>query len=250
MREKYFFHQFILKNSITLFLWTLFLLPVCVRAAGNQQLEGHIPAAVANSTLLRDADDREVFHLAIGLPLRNQVALDSLIKNLYDPKSSQYRQFLNPQLFTSMFGPTSGDYQKLINFAKANGLSITKTSPNQTLLDITATAADIRRVFHTQLHYYSRPDGTEFYAPNSEPSVDLDLPILHISGLDNYSLPHDNMKIKGPIGLKGILPSTPIKTSPSTGTGPDGFYWGFDYRNIYACEIPRQARDKISLCLN
>ena len=210
-------------------------MPVFAHAAGSQQLQGHVPAVVANSPLLRDANDQEVFHLVIGLPLRNQEALESLIKNLYDPKSSQYRRYLSPQLFTSMFGPTNEDYQKLIDFAKTNGMSITKTSPNQTLLDVTVTAADIRRVFHTRLHYYSRPDGTEFYAPDSEPSVDLDLPILHISGLDNYSMPHNNMKLKGPIGRKGILASTPIKTSPSTGTGPDGFYWGFDYRNVYAC---------------
>ena len=64
-----------------------------------------------------------------------------------------------------------------------------------------------------------------FFAPNVAPSVDLAVPILHISGLDNYSLPHPNLYTK-PNGLAA-------KVVPNAGSGPSGNYGGVDFRSAY-----------------
>ncbi|HXL73780.1 MAG TPA: protease pro-enzyme activation domain-containing protein, partial [bacterium] len=202
-------------------------------ASGRQQLQGHVPADVATALMVGDVDDSQSLHLAVGLPLRHQDDLKSLIQNLYDPHSSQYRRYLTPDQFAQMFGPTPEDYQKLREFFESNGLSVVGTSPNRLLLDLTATAADARRVFHVTLHNYRRADGTQFYAPDSEPSVDLDLPISRVSGLDNAAAPHSNLILKGPVEINPAGGSTGLKRSPNTGTGPGGTYWGSDFRNIY-----------------
>ena len=44
--------------------------------------------------------------LVLVLPIRNQAALNSFLKELYDPSSASYRQFLTVEEFTTMFGPT------------------------------------------------------------------------------------------------------------------------------------------------
>ena len=68
---------------------------------------------------------------------------------------------------------------------------MTCTHPNRVVLDVSGSVADIERVFHvTMRHTNIRRRRARFYAPDVEPSVDLAVPILQISGLDDYSLPH------------------------------------------------------------
>jgi len=50
-------------------------------------------------------------YLAVGLPLRNTEELTTLLQQIYDPSSPQYRHYLTPEQFTEMFGPTEEDYQ-------------------------------------------------------------------------------------------------------------------------------------------
>src|SRR5438045_2203028 len=90
-------------------------------------------------------------NLAIGLPLRNQAALHSLLQQLYDPVSTNYHHYLTPEQFTERFGPTEQDYRTVRNFARANGLKVTTEHPNRLLLEVNGTVADIERVFHTTL---------------------------------------------------------------------------------------------------
>src|SRR5665213_1613056 len=202
------------------------------QAASLQQLRGHVPPEVFTALWAGDVEDSKSLRLAIGLPPRHPDELKNLIQNIYDPHSSQYHHYLTPDQFTQMFGPTLADYQKLRNFVESNGLAVVGTWPNRLLLDVAATAADVRRIFHVNLHYYQRADGTQFYAPDSEPSVDLDLPLSRVSGLDNAAAPHANLVLKGMESITGN-PLPGLKINLGTGTGAGGDYWGSDFRNTY-----------------
>src|SRR4051812_35858769 len=188
----------------------------------RQVLQGHVPAAVANLSSSGSLPAAKVLHLAIGLPLRNQEALTNLLQQLYNPASPNYRQWLTPENFTERFGPTDKDYQALIDFAKANRLNWT-THPNRVVFDIAGTVSDIEKAFHVALRVYHHPtEARDFYAPDREPSLDLTVPILNISGLDDYSLPHPRSTIK-PIDHTSLA-------KPNTGSGPSGSYLGADFR--------------------
>src|SRR5271167_3045508 len=54
--------------------------------------------------------------LVIVLPLRNQAALDQFLKELYNPASPSYRQYLTVEEFTRMFGPTQQDYDAVLRW--------------------------------------------------------------------------------------------------------------------------------------
>ena len=156
-------------------------------AAGRQFLHGHIPEAVSHLQPTGRFPGTNRLNLAIGLPLRNQAALDKLLQQIYDPASPNFRQYLTPEQFAERFGPTEQDYQAVIDFAKANGLTVTGTHPNRVMLDVSGTVADIERVFHVTMRTYRHPtENRTFFAPDAEPSVDLAVPILHISGLDDF----------------------------------------------------------------
>src|SRR5258706_5207554 len=94
-----------------------------------KQLHGHVPAIASKLKSKGDLPAGTDLHLAIGLPLRNCEALTNLLQQIYDPTSTNYHQYLSPEQFTAQFGPTESDYQAVIAFAEANGLTISATSP-------------------------------------------------------------------------------------------------------------------------
>src|ERR1700722_13969478 len=59
-------------------------------AAPRQILPGHLPAAVKNTQPLANLASSNRLHLVIGLPLRNQAALATLLQEIYDPASLNY----------------------------------------------------------------------------------------------------------------------------------------------------------------
>jgi uncharacterized repeat protein (TIGR01451 family) len=205
-----------------------------VRAAGTQLLHGHVPPVVARLHPLGNLDETNRLKLAIGLPLRDKWGLTNLLQQIYDPTSPNYHHYMTVEQFTERFGASKADYEALRNFVKANGLTEIQTHPNRMLLDVDASVADIRRVLHVNLSAYNHPrENRQFYAPDSEPSLDLSVPILHISGLDNYVLPHPfSHKLSDAKG--GASPLGGTNNTPLNGSGPGGSIFGYDFRNAYA----------------
>ena len=96
---------------------------------------------------------------------------------------------------------------------------------------MSGSAAAVEKVFHVKLNVYQHPtENRNFFAPDTEPSIDFNLPILHVSGLDNFSIPR-------PAGLKkNSLNNGPAGIAPASGSGPNGSgaYFGNDFRAAYA----------------
>jgi kumamolisin len=169
----------------------------------------------------------QTLRLVITLPLRNQDQLDQLLENLYDPTSPSYRHFLTVEQFTEQFGPTQQDYDAVINFAKENGLTVVDTSPNRLNVQVTGTVANIQSAFHVKMGVYQHPtENRTFYAPDREPTTGLSFSLWHISGLDNFSLPH-------PAGLTKNPQSSGSKSGATTGSGTSASFLGSDMRAAY-----------------
>ncbi len=196
----------------------LVLLPgTPVRAAGSH-LPGHVPAAVAHLQPIGHLDGANHLKLAIGLPLRDQAGLSMLVQQIYDPASPNYHHYLTAAQFAERFGPTAADYETLKAFAMSNNLAVTGTHPNRILLDVEGSVADIEKALHITMRVYQHPtEQRHFFAPDTEPSIDLTLPVLHISGLDNFLVPH-------PAGLKKPSLTQPAGTTPAQGRLGPGWH--------------------------
>jgi subtilase family serine protease len=196
-------------------------------AAESQLLHGQRPAVVANLQPIGVLEGSKRLNLVIGLPLRNKELLASLLQKIYDPTSPQYRHYLTPEQFTEKFGPSKEDYQAVMAFAQSHGLKVAGTAPNRVLVDVNGAVADIEQALHVRLRVYEHPTETRtFFAPDVEPSVDLAVPILAISGLSDYVRPKP---------LSHRMPSldgTPVST-PNGGSGTGGSYMGADFRKAY-----------------
>jgi uncharacterized repeat protein (TIGR01451 family) len=197
----------------------------------RQSLPDQVPDLVRGLTPLGSLPATNQLHLTLSLPLRNESAFDELIRQLYDPASPNYRKFITPAEFTARFGPTEPDYNTLLEFARTNGFQIVGTQPNRVLVDVVGTVATAEKVFGVNLHVYRHPkEARDFYAPDKEPSVTAPITLLSVSGLDNYSLPHPNLKLKPP--------SATSQVTPNAGSGPGGAYRGYDFRAAYVPGTP------------
>src|SRR5262249_8478256 len=107
-----------------------------VTGAGRQVLRGHVPATAARLQPIERLAPGKRLDLIFALPLRNGAELTNLLQQLYDPRSPNYHKYLTPQEFAERFGPTREDYERVTAFAKAQGLTVTGTHPNRTLLDV------------------------------------------------------------------------------------------------------------------
>ena len=198
--------------------------PAHASMAGKKPLHGHVPKVLARLPATGNLPETNRLNLAIGLELRDRSGLDDFLAQVYNPASPKYRQYLTPAQFAERFGPTESDYTAVIAFAKRNNMTVTAMHTNRLLLDVNASVADIQRAFQIALRTYQHPtEGREFYAPDTEPIVEAQLPLVDVSGLNNYILPHP----------KSLRMETGNEVAPKTGSASGGAYIGNDFRAAY-----------------
>src|SRR5262249_37881189 len=126
----------------------------------------------------------------------------------------RFHKFLTPEEYTAFFGPTVESYQAVLDFAAKSGLTVVGTPRNRHHVQVRGSAAAINRAFNVTLRKYKHPtEDRLFYAPDREPSIDVDTPIQFVVGLDDF---HHR------------------KHRKAMGSGVMGRYTGHDFRSIYA----------------
>jgi len=201
-----------------------FLSLVC--QAQQMLLTHHVREATSNgqAQYVGPLPATQPMRLVLTLPLRNQAELDNFLKEVYEPSSASYRQFLTVEEFTARFGPSQEDYAEVTRFAQMHGFTVVGTSRNRLNLDVTGTVAAIEEAFHVKMGEYLLPsENRKFYAPDKEPTPDLAVQLWHISGLDNYSIPHPQLVRRE----EGVHPLA------TTGSGPGASFLGSDMRAAY-----------------
>src|ERR1017187_3134715 len=192
-----------------------------------QAVHNHVRPAVASGQAVPVSflAPTEHMNLAIMLPLRNQPELTALLGRLNDPTSPDYGHFLSVSQFTEQFGPTTQDYQAVVNFAQANGFIVTNKPPNRLIVDINGSVAQIEKAFHVVMTVYRHPtENRTFHSPDREPSFDLNVPVKRIAGLNNFSIPRPLLKKRA---------AASAIHSNATGSGPQGAYRPSDMRAAY-----------------
>jgi kumamolisin len=176
----------------------------------------------------------QIMSLDVVLPIRDEAGLDAMLKALYNPGSPSYRHYLTVAQFTERFGPSQENYDALVSFAKANGFAVVGGTRDGRDVQIKGTVSAVETAFHLIMGTYQHPtEDRTFYAPDREPTTNLSFPLWHISGLDNYSIPHP-MLVKRSDYAKahGIDPEAAVSHA-TTGSGPSASFLGSDMRAAY-----------------
>ena len=150
---------------------------------------GDLSPLIKVSQLLGGDQQSRTLRMSVGLALRNQAGLNTLLQNLYDPSSSQYHQFLTVEQFAQEFGPTADQQQAVVNYLTQRGFTVTQTYPNHLLVDFSGPESLAEQVFGVTINSYREPDGRDFFANSSHPTLPAYIAqdISSISGLDDAS---------------------------------------------------------------
>ncbi len=119
---------------------------------------------------------------------QQQAALDSLLAEQQDRNSPNYHKWLTPAQFGAEFGASDQDIQTITSWLKSQGFTVNSVSSGRTVIDFSGTAATVQGAFHTAIHRYVLPDGTQHWAnsTNIEIPAALTPVVAGVRSLDNF----------------------------------------------------------------
>jgi len=189
--------------------------------AGLAQAIGRLPA-------------NQIMQLDLVLPLRDPAGLQAFLSDVYDPSSFSYRRFLTPQEFTERFGPTQTDYDAVVSFARSNGFEVVGGSRDGMEVQVKGPVSAVEKAFHVNMLSYQHPtESRTFYGPDREPTTSLPFALWHVSGMDNFSIPHPMLVKKSDYARFHGIPEEKVVTHATTGSGPSASFLGSDMRAAY-----------------
>jgi kumamolisin len=218
-------------------LLTLSVLGAAVVAAQAQSMmTHHVRDLVRKGEVQSNGrlPQNQMLNLDIVLPIHDQTGLDRFVEEVYDPSSAVYRHFLTPQEFTARFGPTQADYKAVVQFAQMHGFTVTGGSRDGMDVQVRGSVAAVEAAFHVRMQTYKHPkEDRNFFSPDAEPTTDLSFNLWHVSGLDNYSLPHPLVVSKTAYAAAMGIDANQVVSHATTGSGPSASFLGSDMRAAY-----------------
>jgi subtilase family serine protease len=133
----------------------------------------------------------------VKLSARQQSELDRLLEEQRDPSSANYQKWLNPEEFGDRFGLSQSDMDKLTTWLRSHGFTVDHISRSMNWVAFSGTAAQVDRVFSTDLHTFL-VDGETHFANTKRPAVPSALQgvIGDIQGLNDFRLKPQRLRTK------------------------------------------------------
>ena len=224
------------KLSKLVFTTIAVLLTLTTAGEAQSVLTHHVRNAVrtGQARSIGRLPQSQTLQLDLVLKLRDPAGLKSFLSEVYNPSSPNYRHFVTPAEFTERFGPTQEDYETVVRFATSSGLKVVGGTRDGMEVQVKGSVAAIEAAFHVNMQTYQHPtENRTFFGPDREPTVDLPFSLWHVSGLDNYSLPHPLYAKKSVYAAAhGIAPEA-VVSHATTGSGPSASFLGSDMRAAY-----------------
>jgi subtilase family serine protease len=108
--------------------------------------------------------------LVFKLTPEQQADLETLLHNLHDRSSPDYRRWLTPETFGERYGLSQNDLDKVTSWLQTRGLAIEQVSRSRTWVAFSGTVRQVEAAFRTELRRYA-VGGETRYANSTEPSV-------------------------------------------------------------------------------
>ncbi len=163
-----------------------------------------------------------------------QADMKQLLKDLQNPSSPNYHQWLAPEQYAARFGVSQHDMTKIVNWLAAQGFEVLQPARGRNWIAFTGTADLIQQTFQTEIHYYM-VNGEKHFANSSNPVIPEALAgiVMGFRGMNNFA-PKPSIKNKGvenpfytgsngnnlgPADIATIYDIQPLLSSGTTGSG-------------------------------
>jgi hypothetical protein len=127
------------------------------------------PTIPHGATRLGGLPSSQSLTIAVVLEPSNPAELDALIEAQYDPTSESYEQWLSPDEFAQLFGPSDEQINAAINWLHEAGLSDTRV--DGFAVRATAASQTVADALGVSFSNYSLADGTTGYSASTAPLV-------------------------------------------------------------------------------
>jgi subtilase family serine protease len=116
-----------------------------------------------------------------------EAAIKQLLAEQQNQGSSNFHNWLTPQQYGQMFGPSDQDIQTITNWLQSHGFEVANVSPGRHVIEFSGTASQVQEAFHTTIHHYS-VDGEEHWANSSDPQIPAALApvVVGVKSLHNF----------------------------------------------------------------
>jgi kumamolisin len=196
----------------------------------------HVREAVANGEAapVGRLASSEMMSLNLVLPLSDAAGLETFLSEVYDSSSPVFHKFLTPTEFTAKFGPSQAQYEAVLQFAVTHGFTVTGGSRDAMDVQVKGPVSAVENAFHVHMLTYQHPtEGRVFYAPDAEPTTELPFELWHVSGMDNYSIPHRLLEKRSEYAAARGIDVKDVVSHATTGSGPSASFLGSDMRAAY-----------------
>ena len=168
----------------------------------------------------------------VGLAIQNKPALLNFVKEVNDPSSSIYGQYLTPAQFKAEYSPTAAQVNQVTTYLQSKGLTGITVEPNNLLISATGNPVDVAAAFNTTIHQFN-VGGKTFYANINHVQVPLALNhlVVAVLGLNDASY----MQLS-PIQRSAYTPASPGISIPNYPASyePGQFWWAYDAEHVAA----------------
>jgi len=180
--------------------------------------------------------DFELEHMLLQLrrPPELQQEYDEYLEGLTQHNSANFHQWLTPAQVGESYGLTDSDLKRIEFWLMSHGIRVNYVYPNRVVMDISATAAELRESMRVSVHYLE-VDGEKHFANVNDPEIPeaLASAIVGIVSIHDFR-PHPMVKPRAqytytdsigtfqavtPADLAEIYNLNPLFSQGITGTG-------------------------------
>ncbi len=198
-------------------------------------LPGNVHPALARAQSVASVDasfPMEHMILLLQPEPAQQAALDLLVAQQHDPRSSQFHQFLTPEQYAERFGVSENDLEKVTGWLKQHGFQVEEVTPNHLSIIFSGDAYAVQNAFNTEVKKYS-VNGEVHYANASDPQIPASLAgvVKGVVKLHNFQARSSSQSLQA-LGDA----AHPLYTVSSTThyVGPADWSQIYDVRPLYA----------------
>jgi len=145
--------------------------------ATEQFDRGAAPASLPMSRML----------LVLQHTTTQEAALKQLLADQQNSSSPRFKQWLTPEQYGQMFGPSAQDIKTVTSWLESHGFAVANSSPGGHVIEFSGTAGQVQEAFHTSIHRYS-VDGEDHWANSSDPQIPAALAtvVTGVKSLHNF----------------------------------------------------------------
>ncbi|CAM2876418.1 serine protease, subtilase family [Legionella steigerwaltii] len=147
---------------------------------------------LSQATRIKPVPPETKISFIVWLKLRNKAELDKLARDVYDPNSTRYHQFLTASLYEHEFAPSKEAEETVQQFFSSQGM---QTKVVNHSIRVTGTVAQIEQALHVQINYFEYQNKI-VHANTSPPQLNREIAqyIAEITGLSTIPQFHSNIE--------------------------------------------------------